>query len=458
MADTATTRFQLPSGDANGPRFRTPFGFLAALRQDTLGVLTQCNRTFGHSVRIRCFPLQTFLFTDPRDVRYVLQENHRNYGKGILFDKLKRVGGEGLVFSDGDLWRRQRQLIQPAFQRQKIAAMADGMVVSIQRLLDRWAARSNAADPFDVAPEMSRLTLDIVAGAMFGTDLGADEDEFLESVSGALTYANHLMNHFFNAPLFIPTAVNRRASSAIRRLDRIVSNVLQSRRQSTETRDDLLAMLLTARDAETNDTMNDQQLRDEAVTFLVAGYETTAVALSWTWYLLSQNPDAERKLHAEVDEVLEGTPPTQDDLANLTYTRMVFEEAMRLYPPAWAMSRQAKQNDQVGGMTVRKRDTITLSQYVTHRHPDYWENPEHFDPERFTPEQSEGRPEYAYFPFGGGPRRCVGQNFAMMEGPLVIAMIAQRFQLRAVAGHPIELDPLLTLRPRHGIRMTMHPR
>jgi cytochrome P450 len=305
---------------------------------------------------------------------------------------------------------------------------------------------------------MSQLTLEIVAGAMFGTDLGEDEEEFRHTVSEGMVYANHLMNHFITLPIVIPTPANRRGGKAIAKLDRIVTRIIDDRRRSGEERNDLLAMLLAARDAETNAAMDDRQLRDEMVTFLVAGHETTAVALSWTWYLLSQNPDAERRLHAEVDEVLGDRLPTVDDLKDLPYTRMVLEESMRLYPPVWATSREPYEDDEVGGVRLPAGTTVTLSQYVTHRDPAFWPEPERFDPERFNPERSAERPEYAYFPFGGGPRRCVGQQFAMMEGQIALAMISRRLRLRLVPGHPVEPDPILTLRPRHGVAVTLQSR
>ena len=444
--------------EAPGPHFATPFGFLATMRRDPLRFLQDCRRTYGDVVQIRFFRWRSFLFAHPREIRHILQENHRNYWKGIVFAKLKRVGGEGLVFSDGDLWRRQRQLAQPAFHRDRIVAMARMMTDATAATLDRWQAHASAQQPFDVASEMSRLTLEIVARALFGTSLGEDEDEFRRAVSGGLAYANHLVNHFFALPLAIPTPANRRGRRAIASLDRIVGKLIAERRRDVRDRGDLLGMLVHARDAETHETMTDRQLRDEAVTFLVAGHETTAVALSWTWHLLALHPDAERRLQAEVDEVLGRRVPTVADLGSLRYTRMVIEESMRLFPPVWATNRQAYGDDVVGGQRVRKDDTVTVSPWVTHRDPALWERPEVFDPERFTPERSATRAEYAYFPFGGGPRRCIGNQFAMMEAQLILAMTAQLFRLKPVPGHPVEPDPILTLRPRHGIVMTLHSR
>jgi cytochrome P450 len=441
----------------SGPRFRTPFGFLAAMRRDPLTLLTSWHRRYGDVVEIRFTPFRSFLFVHPDHIRHILQENHRNYWKGIVFQKLKRIAGEGLVFSDGPLWRRQRQLIQPAFHRERIAGLGSMMVEKTTALLERWQPHVAEGRPLDVADEMSALTLEIVAAALFGTDLGDDTHEFTDAVSANMTYANHLMNHFFNPPLFVPTAANRRGRRALARLDRVVSKVIEQRRREGVERPDLLGMLIAARDAETNEAMDDKQLRDEIVTFLVAGHETTAVALSWTWYLLSRHPEVEERLREEVRDAIGGRAATMADLPKLAYTRMVLEEAMRLYPPAWATNREAYADDEVGGVSIKGRTTVILSPYVTHRHPEFWEDPERFDPERFLPERSAGRPEYAYFPFGGGPRGCVGRQFAMMEAQLIVATIAQRFRLRVVPNHPVEPYPILTLRPRHGIPVTVEP-
>jgi cytochrome P450 len=446
------------SAGATGPRFRTPFGFLSAMRKDPLGFLMDCTRQYGDAVNIRFFPWNTFLFTHPKDVKHILQENHRNYWKGIVLGKLKRIGGEGLVFSDGDLWRRQRQLVQPAFHRDRIAAMADMMTATTGEMLERWTTHAATGRPLDVAADVSKLTLDIVAKALFGTDLADDKDEFTAAVTGGLAYANHVINHMFTPPLFVPTPANRRGRRAIAGLDRIVWKIIDARRRDAADRGDLLTMLIRARDAETNEAMDDQQLRDEVVTFLVAGHETTAVALSWAWHLLSGHPSAVRRLHAEVAEVLGSRTPTLADLPNLPYARMVLEESLRLYPPAWATSRQAYNDDEVGGLRVPAGCTVTVSPYLTHRNAAFWEQPEVFDPDRFLPERSAERPEYAYYPFGGGPRGCVGKQFAMMEGQLVLAMVAQKFHLQGVPGHPVEPYPILTLRPRYGVLMTLHPR
>jgi cytochrome P450 len=442
---------------APGPRFRTPFGVLAVMRRDPLAFLMDCWRSHGDVVEVRFPPFRMFLVVHPDHIRHVLQEGHRNYWKGVVFGKLKRIAGEGLVFSDGELWRRQRQLIQPAFHRERIAALAGMMADATAEMLDRWS-NANAARAVDVAQEMSKLTLEIVSKALFGTQLGEEREEFAGAVTDAMTYANYLMNHFLTPPIFVPIPANVRGRRAIKRVDRIVWKVIEQRRRDGGERTDLLGMLLRACDAETHQSMDDKQLRDEVVTFLVAGHETTAVALSWTWHLLSRHPEAERRLHDEIDAVLGDRAPAMGDLASLPYTRMVIEEAMRLYPPAWATNRETYADDEIGGFHVPARSSVVVSPYVTHRHPSFWSDPESFDPERFSPERSAERPEYAYFPFGGGPRGCVGRQFAMMEAQIILAMTARRFRLRAVPGHPVEPYPILTLRPRHGLRMTVEPR
>jgi cytochrome P450 len=463
MADTVAAPSSVSSprwSRSAGLSYATPLGFLADMRRDPLAFFMRQWREHGDKVEIR-FGLpsswRSFMFFHPDEIRYVLQEHHRNFGKGIIFAKLKRIGGEGLVFSDGELWRRQRQLIQPAFHRERIAAMAAMMVDTTAEMLDRWA-HAPGGRAIDVAAEMSTLTLEIVSKALFGTDLGAEKGEFTGAVTAAMAYANHLTNHFMTPPLFVPTRANRQGRRAIARVDGIVWRIIERRRRDAGAREDLLGMLISARDVETNAAMSDKQLRDEVVTFLVAGHETTALALTWAWHLLAHHPEPEERLHAEVDAVLNGRTPTVADLAALPYARMVLEESMRLYPPVWATARETRAADQIGGMAVPARATITLSPYVTHRHPALWTDPERFDPDRFSPERSAERPEFAYFPFGGGPRGCVGRLFAMMEGQIVLAMIAARFQLHSVPGRPVEADPILTLRPRYGLQMTPVPR
>jgi len=444
---------------APGPRFLTPLGFIAAVRENPLEVLANWWKQYGDFVEIRFGPWSSFLVVHPADVRHILHENHKNYWKGLLLEKLKRIAGEGLVFSDGDLWRQQRRLAQPAFHRDRIAALAGMMTDATEATLEAWTTRS--AEVINVSAEASKLTLQIVGRALFGTTLGEDEQRFSTAVTGGLVYANHLINRFMPLPIWVPTRANRAARVAIATMDEIVHKIIDRRRRAGDgaaANGDLLGMLIEARDEETSATMNDRQLRDEVITFLVAGHETTAVTLSWTWHLLSGDAQVEARLFAEVDEVLGGRTPVLGDLDNLVYTKKVVQEAMRLYPPAWALSRQAYETDELREHRVVPNAVVTISPYLTHRHPEYWPDPERFNPERFSPKASAGRPEYAYFPFGGGPRRCIGNQFAMMEAALILAMTAQRFRLVAAPGHPVEKDPILTLRPKPGVFMHLQRR
>lgn len=302
-----------------------------------------------------------------------------------------------------------------------------------------------------------RLTLRIVGQALFSIDLSDEADTVGQGFSAVRKL---LQSYVFRPfpPLSVPTPRNRRLNAAIRSLDGVVQGIIDERRQHNADSGDLLSMLLLARDEETGEGMNDRQLRDEVMTLLLAGHETTANALTWMWYLLSQHPDVEARLHTELDKVLGGNIPTVDHLPDLKYTRMVIEEALRLYPPVFGFGRKATGEDELGGYYVPANTLIWLSPYVTHRHPDFWQQPEVFDPERFSPESAANRPHYAYFPFGGGPRLCIGSNLAMMEAQLITATIAQRYLLRLVPDHPVEPEVSLTLRPKYGLPMTIHQR
>lgn len=414
----------------------------------------------GHVVRVRAFPgVYLYLVTHPKDVERVLQTNQHNYRKPDLFIKpVSMLAGMGILTSEGDLWLHQRRLMQPGFHRAKLAALAGLMAQSAQSAAERWSALAKQNATIDAAHEMMRLTLKIVSVALFSTDISADADRLGHAVRETFEHVSYRMNHAFSLPESIPTRRNRRFKQARLLLDEMVFGLINERRRTGEDKGDLLSMLLAARDEDTGEGMSDLQLRDEVMTLILAGHETTGAALSWTWYLLSQNPEARSKLQAELDQVLNGRAPALDDLERLPYTRMVFAESMRLYPPAWGLPREAIGDDTLGDYHVPARSLVNLSQWVTHRHPDFWEKPDEFDPERFTPDRSEGRPRFAYFPFGGGARQCIGNNFALMEAQLAIATLAQQFTLDLVPGHPVEADPTFTLRPRYGLMMTIKDR
>jgi cytochrome P450 len=449
-ATTRTYRRKTPPG----LRYYFPFRFRSDARRGVLQFYTNAAK-LGDVVRIQIGFWSIYFFSHPDHIKHILQDNSQNYSKGEVAEFFKPLIGEGLATSEGALWRRQRRLAQPAFHRQRLATFAAIMTDCTVSMLERWRTHTENGQPLDVAAEMARVTFDIVGRTLFSTDISSRADE----VRRALTTAREHIIRQANFPLSLaklPTRRNRRFWQAIHVLDQVVYSIIAERRRERKNTGDLLSMLLLARDEETGEAMSDKHLRDEVITFLLAGHETTAIALTWTWYLLSMHPEVERKLRAELAEVLGGRTPTAKDLPNLKYTRMVIEEALRLYPPGWIMSRNAIGDDEIGGYHIPAKATVVMSQYVTHRHPAFWENPEGFNPERFTPECSAGRPRYAYFPFAGGPRQCIGNEFALMEAQLVVATVAQQYRLHLVPGHPVEPNPVLILRPRDGLMMTLH--
>jgi cytochrome P450 len=424
------------------------------MRADPLGLLMRSFQDHGDVVRLRFGHMPVFLLAHPDHVRHVLRENHRNYSKRTpSIARVKLVMGEGLVTSDGELWRRQRRIAQPAFHQQRIAGYAGRMTAAAAELLQEWEHAAERDEPLDVAEEMSRLAQRIVGETLLGSDVRGEVGEVGEALGFLLGESRKDLYRVFPRPLWLPTPAQRRVRRARRLLDRVVYRIIARRRAAPEAGDDLLSLLVHARDEETGEAMSDRQLRDEVMTIFLAGHETTANALAWTWLLLARFPEARRRLAAELEQVLGARTPTVADLPYLTYTEMVLRESMRIYPPVWAVSRRAEGDDEIGGYPIPRGALVIISPYVTHRHPAFWEHPERFDPERFAPERHEGRHRYAYFPFGGGPRKCVGEAFAMMEARLVLAMAARRFRLDLEPGHPVEPQPTITLRPLHGLRM-----
>ena len=385
----------------------------------------------------------------------MLQDNQGNYWRGRAIQKVKPLLGDGLPMIDGELWQRQRRLMQPAFRHGTVAKLAGMVTQATEEMLARWDGRVPRDEPFDAVGQMMGLTQTIIVRAMFGTDIRSDESE---RVNRALAVIEHTVAgrtfSLVDLPMWVPTPGNRRYREAVRALDQFVYRVIGERRASTQAGGDLLSMLLSARDEDTGEGMSDRQLRDEVTTIFFAGHETTAVALSWTWYLMSQHPQAEERLGAELSQVLGGRIPAYDDLPKLPYLRRVIDEALRLYPPAWVVTRSPHADDVVDGVHVPAGATLLVSPYVTHHSPQVWEDAEAFDPDRFLPDRSAGRHPYAYYPFGGGGHVCIGKPFALMEAQLAVAAIAQRYRLRMVPGHPVALRPGAALHPKHGLKMT----
>lgn len=438
-----------------GPRPLLPLANLLAIRRDPLAFFMRLAGQYGELAYFKMGPQPVFLLSHPDYIRDVLITHNKMFMKGEGLQRAKRLLGEGLLTSEGEFHLRQRRLAQPAFHRQRIAGYAQTMIDFSLRARERW----KAGVEMDVAREMMRLTLAIAGKTLFDTDVEAEADEIGDALSRAMAMFNRLTLPFSQLLERLPLPSTKRFEQARARLDATIYGMIEERRRHGEDRGDLLSMLMQARDEEGDGSgMTDEQLRDEAMTIFLAGHETTANALTWTWYLLSLNPDAEARLHAEIDEVLQGRPPAAEDYPKLRYTEMVLAESMRLYPPAWIIGRRALQDYPIGDYVAPARSILVMSQYVMHRHPQYFPEPERFDPERWTPEAKESRPRFSYFPFGGGPRVCIGESFAWMEGVLVLAALAQQWKFRLVPGHPVVPQPLVTLRPRYGMKMTLEAR
>jgi cytochrome P450 len=427
------------------------------LRRDPWGLLFKLTQEYGPLVCFQFLAWPLYLITHPDHIKYILQENYLQYNKDVFdYQLLKHFLGNGLLTNEGDSWLRQRRLMQPAFHRQRIAAFGKLMTETTLAHMQRWKPFTQSNTPLDMAVEMMRLTLHIVCKALFSVDVTDEAD----TIGSAFSVVNrHLAQRSSSPlPLSLPVPGNLRFRSAVHALDKVVHEIIRQHREQKMETDDVLSMLLQTRDEETGEGMNDQQLHDEVITLLLAGHETTANALSWTWYLLSQHPEVEQQLHHELKEVLSGRLPTSEDLPRLPYTQMVIQESIRLYPPSWIISRNAVAEDAIGGYAIPAHAPILLLPYVTHRHPAFWQDPERFDPERFTPEQIATRPRYAYVPFGGGPRQCIGNTFAMTEAQLILATVAQQYRVALVPGQVISPEPLITLRPRNGLFMTLQRR
>jgi cytochrome P450 len=431
-----------------------PIELLRRLREDQLLVLTP--EMFGRSIiHNRLLFLHNFLINKPEYIEHVLLTNHQNYSKShFLRSMLGPLLGEGLLISEGELWRRQRRIAAPAFHNKRITELVATMASCTESTLARWRSTTG---PFDVAAEMMALTLNIIARTMFSTDVSREVEAARRLMNIGMTLRPSMLD-LFGLPEWLPRRQPAACRRAIAEFDALVARLLAERRTDGIDRGDLLSMLLAARDPETGEGMSDKQLRDEILTIFLAGHETTANVLSWTWYLLARHPEAETRLHDELDRVLGGRMPNFTDLAELKWTRMVVEEAMRLYPPAHAIARTAIREDRIGGVRVPTGATISISMYVTHRNPNLWPEPDRFDPERFAPAAVAQRHRFAYLPFGGGPRICIGNSFAIAEAQVVVAAIAQRYRLRLAAGHEVRPIARVTLRPKDGVWVTLEPR
>lgn len=419
-------------------------------QRDLFGMLADLIGRYGDLVHVQIGGVHAFIVTHPEHLHQVTTTEADRYIKGDDYTHPERglayFLGSGLIVTDGEFWKRQRRLVAPALHAKRVEGYAETMVEYTLRHLDGW--RDGAV--LDVDSSMMTLTSAIVAKTLFNADVERDA----KAVGDAMTTLQHANAGFDLIPKRIPTPGHLRERRALQTLDAIIYRIIEEWRQQGEDRGDLLSMLLLARD-EDGEPMSDKQVRDEAMTLFLAGHETTANALNWTWVLLSQNPEVERRLHDELDSVLQGEPPTLADLKRLPYTEMVIKESMRIYPPAWGFGRKAAVDTRLGGYDIPAGSAVNCGVIHVHRDPRWWPNPMRFDPLRFDPAREHIAPKYAYMPFGGGPRICIGNTFAMMEARLLLATIASRYRLLLPSGTTIHPEPLITLRPKGGLRMRL---
>jgi cytochrome P450 len=438
-----------------GPRGHFLMGHLKEFRQDILGFYTRLFRDHGECAGFCIGRRRLALLSHPDWIERVLVTDHHKFSKlTYVLRLLLPLLGEGLLTSEGAFWLRQRRLIQPAFSRQRIAGYTPFMTAYTLRMLEGWQDGSVR----DIHADMKRLALEIVAKALFDADVGGDAAEVGAALIDVMYSFLARWGSLVPLPEWVPTAVNRRYHRSIRRLDRIIYRFIAERRASKEEKNDLLSLLLRARDEDDGTRMTDRQLRDEVMTLFLAGHETTAVAMSFTWYLLAQHPEVEVKALEELRKVLSGRPPTVEDLPRLPYTEAVILESMRLYPPAYAFGRLALAGFDVGDYHIAAGTTVLVSQWIMHRHPRYWDDPEAFRPERWLDGLAKQLPKFVYFPFGGGQRQCIGNTFAMIETVLLLATMLPRVHVELVAEHVVKVRPAVTLVPEHGIKVVVRKR
>ncbi|MFW5658823.1 MAG: cytochrome P450 [Bacteroidota bacterium] len=416
---------------------------------------TYLRETYGDVVRI-ALAGQTFnLVMSPEGAKQILLMEHKQYHKGLGMQFIRKVLGNGLLTSEGSFWLRQRRIAQPAFHREYLKTFADTMVESTDWLLDRWEERYENADRFDLAKEMNKLTLDIVARTLLSTNVRDASTHVSRVTTELFDLIIDRVNTYSLMPNWVPKPSMKRVEVLTGELDKIVFGMIKERRQQREADRprDLLSMLMAASDADTGETMSDKQVRDEILTMFIAGHETTALALGYLLYEVAQHPDIEDKLLKEINRVTDGEKPGAEHVREMTYLRQVIDETMRLYPPAYALTRRPVHRTTVLGYQVTPQMSVVVLPIIIHRHPDFWQRPLAFDPERFAPENVKQHHKYQYIPFGGGPRLCIGNNFALMEMQLCVARILQRYRLEVVEAWKLETQTTITLRPKYGIGM-----
>jgi cytochrome P450 len=445
------TEAKLPTG----PKGNIIFTARHELKTNILGLIERHAREYPDISRLRIGPYYYVNIYKPEMIEHIFSDSNL-YTKGRENANLKFLLGNGLLTNEGDFWMKQRRLIQPIFHKRRLATFVDQIVGCTERLMADWQRRGDGR--MDIHAEMTQITLGIVSQTLLSTDASGDFMKISDALVVLMKGLSTETTRIIRLPKWMPTPYNRKMNANRDILDRMIYDIIAGRRRTGARHDDLLTMLMEVEDADTAERMSDAQLRDEVITIFLAGHETTANAMSFALYLMGKHPDAARRIAAEVREVLAGGPITFENLNKLDYTTRAVKEAMRLYPPAWIIGREATRDDVVEGYLIRKGDTLMMFPYLTHRQERYWPDPLRFDPDRFLPENMKDKPRYAYFPFGGGSRLCIGNNFAMMEMQIMLALLCSRFEFTVPDGYTPELEALVTLRPKGALPLIVKDR
>lgn len=439
-----------------GPRGLPIIGSLLNARSDPLKFALNLTYSYGDIASYKIGTFKGFFLNHPDFIKRVLQYNYQHYNKDNLnYKMLKPVLGEGLLTSYGDKWLQSRRAIQPIFHSKQIERFSTTTVNATEEALNNWSLNAKRGVVLNLSVELMHLTLKIVSGSLFSTDIGNDAEKVVQAFGPINEKVSLRFRSMYILPLWLPSPGNIKFKMARAKLNNVVNTIIAERQQQNVVKEDLLDMLLAANNETSERSLSNEMLRDEIMTLMLAGHETTAMLLTWTIYLLCRHSDVEMQLRKELNDVLGGKSPGVTDLPHLQFMDRVLQESMRLYPPVWIISRKACSTDEMGGYMIPKDTIITLSPYTMHRHPDFWPDPEVFDPDRFCQDQVANRPKYAYFPFGGGPHHCIGSDFALMEAKIILAMILQRFRMKLATSYPIMPEPLVTLRPGKEVKVNL---
>ena len=439
-----------------GPKGAPVVGIAHELRKDPLNYFVGLMRDYGEFVDFKIGMAPIIMLNGPDAVKHILQDHYEDYPKSRFYRPFKPILGRSIFTSTGETWLSQRRTARPCFGGARFQFMADRIVGATRKMLDRWDGFDRGGEPVEIVHEMMRLTLDGVTQALLDMDFIENYEEVHDALTVILRETEKRVWSVAPPPDWLALMTRPRYRRAVETIDRVVRDIIDERRRNPRDSGGLLTTLIEAHDAEGSG--DEGLLKDQVVAMIATGHESTACALAWTFYMITQHADVRERVYAEVDAVLGGRDPRADDLSALQYTGWVFEEVMRLYPPVWTISRTATRDDEVCGKPIPKGTTVMLSPYAMHRNPEIWPEPEEFRPERFHPEEVAKRPRYSYFPFGGGPRVCLGNRFAMMEAKIMMAMVIQRYRLSVLPGQEIVAEPMITLRPRDGIRMDLERR